>query len=108
MGLIAALFSALGTAIGSSLQNIQGFQMIMSFLVMPIFFLSGALYPLDNLPTALVILTHIDPMTYGVDGMRAVLINRTHFGASLDAMVLLGTGIALMVVGAWRFSKIEV
>ncbi len=50
MALIASLFSSLGTAIGSSLQNIQGFQMIMSFLVMPIFFLSGALYPLNNLP----------------------------------------------------------
>jgi ABC-2 type transport system permease protein len=82
--------------------------MVMNFLVLPIFFLSGALYPLDNLPKALVALTHIDPMTYGVDGLRAVLINRTHFGASLDALVLLCVGAALMVLGAWRFSKIEV
>jgi ABC-2 type transport system permease protein len=108
LALTAIVFAAAGTAIGSSLKDMQGFQMVMNFLVMPLFFLSGALYPLDNLPTALVILTHIDPMTYGVDGMRAVLIDRTHFGASLDALVLVGTGVALMVVGAWRFSKIEV
>src|SRR5579863_7889746 len=67
MGLIAALFSSLGTAIGSTLQNIQGFQMIMSFLVMPIFFLSGALYPLNNLPIALAVIVRLDPLAYGVD-----------------------------------------
>jgi hypothetical protein len=47
-------------------------------------------------------------MTYGVDGLRAVLIGRTHFGASLDALVLACVGVALTVPGAWRFSKIEV
>ena len=70
MVLIACLFSALGTAIGSVLQNIQGFQLIMNFLVMPIFFLSGALYPLTNLPQALSIVTSLDPLAYGVDGLR--------------------------------------
>ena len=53
MALIAIVFAALGTAIGSRLQNMQGFQLIMNFLVMPIYFLSGALYPLTNLPAAL-------------------------------------------------------
>jgi ABC-2 type transport system permease protein len=51
MALIASLFAGLGTCIGSLLQNMQGFQLIMNFLVMPIFFLSGALYPLSNLPS---------------------------------------------------------
>src|SRR5256885_3861734 len=46
MALIATVFSALGTAIGSTLKDMQGFQLIMNFLVMPIFFLSGALFPL--------------------------------------------------------------
>jgi ABC-2 type transport system permease protein len=108
LALTAIVFAAAGTAIGSTLKDMQGFQMVMNFLVLPLFFLSGALYPLDNLPKALVVLTHIDPMTYGVDGMRAVLINRTHFGAMLDALVLVGAGAALTIVGAWRFSKIEV
>src|SRR5579859_4484987 len=57
MGLIAIVFAALGTIIGSSLRDMQGFQLIMNFLVMPIFFLSGALYPLSNLPVALSVLT---------------------------------------------------
>ncbi len=108
LALTSIVFAAAGTAIGSTLKDMQGFQMVMNFLVLPIFFLSGALYPLDNLPKALVALTHVDPMTYGVEGLRAVLLNRSHFGASLDALVLIGAGAALTVLGAWRFSKIEV
>ena len=108
LGLTAVVFAAAGTAIGSTLKDMQGFQMVMNFLVMPLFFLSGALYPLDNLPSALAVLTRIDPLTYGVDGMRAMLIDRTHFGAGIDALVLACVGVVLMVVGAWRFNRIEV
>lgn len=85
MALIAIVFAALGTAIGSSLKDMQGFQLVMNFLVMPIFFLSGALYPLTNLPRVLVLLTRIDPLSYGVDGMRTVLTGITHFGLGMDA-----------------------
>ena len=63
MLLIACVFSALGTAIGSVLENMQGFQLIMNFLVMPIFFLSGALYPLSNLPRVMSAVTKMDPLT---------------------------------------------
>ena len=108
LALTAVVFAAAGTAIGSSLKDMQGFQMVMNFLVMPLFFLSGALYPLDNLPGPLAALTRIDPLTYGVDGMRAMLIARTHFGAPFDAVVLACVGVVLMFVGAWRFNKIEV
>jgi ABC-2 type transport system permease protein len=108
LALIAAVFAALGTAIGSSLKDMQGFQMVMNFLVLPIFFLSGALFPLDNLPKPLAVLTSIDPLSYGVDGLRAMLIAQTHFGASLDAAVLAVLAVVLMGVGAWRFSKIEI
>src|SRR5881397_3989545 len=66
MLLIACAFSALGTSIGSVLENMQGFQLIMNFLVMPIFFLSGALYPLNNLPGVLSLVTRLDPLAYGV------------------------------------------
>src|SRR5437868_9848174 len=59
MALVALVFAALGTVIGSSLKDMQGFQLVMNFLVMPIFFLSGALYPLANLPKALALLTRI-------------------------------------------------
>jgi ABC-2 type transport system permease protein len=108
MALIAVVFAALGTAIGASLKDMQGFQLVMNFLVLPIFFLSGALYPLTNLPRVLAFLTRIDPLTYGVDGMRTMLIGVTHFGAGTDAAVLIGAAIVLLSVGAWRFSRIEI
>lgn len=108
MALIACLFSALGTAIGSSLQNIQGFQMIMNFLVLPIFFLSGALYPLGNLPAAMKVATRLDPLSYGVDGLRTTLIGVSHFGLATDAAVLLVGTILLLLLGRHLFSKIQV
>lgn len=106
--LTAVVFTALGTAIGSTLKDMQGFQLVMNFMVMPIFFLSGALYPLANLPKALAVLTRLDPLTYGVDGVRGALIGVTHFGVGFDALALACVAVALLGVGAWRFSKIEI
>ncbi len=108
LAMIAIVFAALGTAIGSVLKDMQGFPLIMNFLVLPIFFLSGALFPLDNLPGALKVATALDPLAYGVDGLRAMLIQRSHFGATLDAAVLAGVGVLFICLGAWRFSKIEI
>jgi ABC-2 type transport system permease protein len=108
MAMIAIVFAALGTVIGSSLKDMQGFQLVMNFLVMPIFFLSGALYPLRNLPKVLALLTRIDPLTYGVDGVRTALTGVTHFGIATDAVALVGVAILLLSAGAWRFSKIEI
>jgi len=108
MGLIGCLFSALGTAIGSALQNIQGFQLVMNFLVMPIFFLSGALYPLNNLPKALSLVTRLDPLAYGVDGLRTSLIGMSHFGLATDLWVLVLVTTILLFVGSYLFSKIQV
>lgn len=107
MALIACVFAAMGTAIGSALQNIQGFQLIMNFLVMPIFFLSGALYPLDNLPAVLSAITKLDPLAYGVDGLRTVLIGVSHFGLLLDCSVLIVVSFGLLLVARHLFSKIE-
>ncbi len=108
LALIAIVFTALGTAVGSSLKDMQGFQMVMNFLVLPIFFLSGALFPLANLPPVLTALTSIDPLSYGVDGMRGALIAQSHFGMRLDALVLGLVALLVIGIGAWRFSKIEV
>lgn len=108
MGLVACLFAALGTAIGSAIQNIQGFQLIMNFLVMPIFFLSGALYPLANLPRFLSVITRLDPLAYGVDGLRTTLVGRSHFGLTVDASVLVVVATVFLFIGSYLFSKIEV
>jgi ABC-2 type transport system permease protein len=107
IALIAVVFAALATAIGSSLKEMQGFQMVMNFLVMPIFFLSGALYPLLGLPRVLAVLTRLDPLTYGVDAMRGLLTGNAHFGLAFDIAVLLGVGVLFVAAGAWRFSRIE-
>jgi ABC-2 type transport system permease protein len=107
IALIAVIFSALATAIGSTLKEMQGFQMVMNFLVMPTFFLSGAIYPLEGLPRVLAWLTRVDPLTYGVDGVRGLLTGRAHFSIAFDVAVLLGVGVLFVAAGAWRFSKIE-
>ena len=110
MLLIATVFAALGVALGSSIEDMQGFQLIMNFLVMPIFFLSGALFPLKGLPKALVIATAADPLTYGIDGMRAALLGRhwASFDPRLDLLVLAVAASILLVIGAHRFSRIEI
>lgn len=108
MALVAIVFAALGTAIGSTLQNMQGFQLVMNFLVMPIFFLSGALFPLDGLPAALAVATRLDPLTYGIDGLRGTLIGMTHFGVASDIGVLSVVASAFLVLGAYSFSRIQV
>jgi ABC-2 type transport system permease protein len=107
MVLIAVMFTALGTAIASVLSDFQGFQLIMNFLVMPIFFLSGALFPLANLPKALGVVASIDPLSYGVDGLRGALIGNPFFGITLDLMVLSVITVALLGAGSYLFSKIQ-
>lgn len=108
MMLIAVVFAGLGMVIGSSLQNMQGFQLIMNFLVLPIFFLSGALYPLSNLPAALAAITRIDPLTYGIDGLRGALIGAGHFSAATDAIVLSVVAVLFLMLGARAFSRIQI
>jgi ABC-2 type transport system permease protein len=106
--MIAVVFAALGTAIGSVIKDMQGFQLVMNFLVMPIFFLSGALFPLANLPAFMAMITRLDPLTYGVDGLRGVLINAWHFNAVFDLSVLALIAAVFVTTGAYLFSKIEV
>jgi ABC-2 type transport system permease protein len=105
---IALVFAGMGVAIGSSLQDMQGFQLIMNFLVMPIYFLSGALFPLVGLPKVLAVITRLDPLSYGIDGMRSVMLGKSAFNPVLDMLVLAAVGCVLLVVGAQRFSKIEI
>ena len=107
MFLIALIFTALGTAIASILEDMQGFQLIVNFLIMPLFFLSGALFPLDNLPKGVEFVSRLDPLSYGVDGLRSVLINQSHFGLPLDFTVLIGVLILFLGIGSYLFSKIE-
>jgi ABC-2 type transport system permease protein len=107
LALIAIMFTALGTAIASVLSDFQGFQLIMNFLVMPIFFLSGALFPLSSVPGPLAVIASLDPLSYGVDGLRSTLIGVAHFNTSLDLAILTLLCAAFLGLGAWLFSKIQ-
>lgn len=107
MALIALMFTAAGTAVASLLTDFQGFQIIMNFLVMPIFFLSGALFPLTNIPRTLEIIATCDPLSYGVDGLRYSLIGVAHFGPAIDVAVLSTMTALLLILGGYLFSRIQ-
>jgi ABC-2 type transport system permease protein len=108
MALIATAFTAFGTAIASILEDMQGFQLIMNFLVFPLFFLSGAFFPLEGLPHFLAVIVNINPLSYGVDGLRYALINQAHFGIMSDISILLFVTALFMFLGAYLFSKIQI
>jgi ABC-2 type transport system permease protein len=105
--LIALLFTSLGIAIASRLEDMQGFQLIMNFLVMPIFFLSGSLFPLQGLPKALEVITRLDPLTYGIDGVRESLVGAGTFGMGIDLLVVIVIAVILLGIGSYLFEKIQ-
>jgi ABC-2 type transport system permease protein len=108
MLLIALLFTALGTAIGSLMQDFHGFQLIVNFLIMPLYFLSGAIFPLQGLPKTLTTLATINPLSYGVDGLRGALLGAAHFGLLIDFSVLSGLSLIVIMIGAYLFSKVQI
>jgi ABC-2 type transport system permease protein len=107
MALIGILFTALGTAVASLLSDFQGFQLVMNFLVMPIYFLSGALYPLKNAPAVLGAIARVNPLAYGVDGLRAAFLGISHFGFVTDLGVLLVAALFFLALGAYFFNRIQ-
>ncbi|MFI5265143.1 MAG: ABC transporter permease [Candidatus Levyibacteriota bacterium] len=108
MMLIAVFFTALGIAIASMIEDMQGFQLIMNFLVQPLFFLSGALFPLNNLPKVLGVVIGFDPLTYGVDGIRGTLIHVSRFGVTTDLAVLAVVTVIILFVGGFLFERIQI
>ena len=108
MFLIALLFTALGTGIACLLEDFQGFQLIMNFLVMPLFFLSGSLFPLEGVPTGIAIVARLDPLTYGIDALRGTLLGMSQFGMGMDFLVLGGITAVLLIIGSQLFARIQV
>lgn len=107
MFLIAIMFTASGTAIASRLQDMQSFPIITNFVMMPLFFLSGALFPIDGISPILETIVRLNPLAYGVDGMRQVLTVTSSFTILSDLGVLIGVSIVLFAIGSYLFSKIE-
>ena len=108
MFLIAVLCAGIGTAIGSILEDMQGFQLIMNFLIMPLFFFSNALFPLDGLPKALRLVVHLNPLSYGIDGLRGALTHGFIFGLGLDFFILGIVALTLAAIGSYLFSLIQI
>jgi ABC-2 type transport system permease protein len=109
MILTCAAFTGFGLIIATKLGNLEGFMAIMNLIIFPIFFLSGALFPMQSMPSWLRYIMYIDPLTYGVDGLRNTLIGSeiAAFPLWLDFTVLLILCLALATLGSYFFSKME-
>lgn len=105
MILIGLAFTALGIAIASRMEDMHGFQLVMNFVIFPIFGLSGALFPVGSLPSWLKSITLIDPLTYGVEGIRYGLLGMADVNPLISLCVLGGFTILIVIIGAYLFRK---
>ncbi|KKP42834.1 MAG: Multidrug ABC transporter, permease protein [Parcubacteria group bacterium GW2011_GWA2_33_14] len=105
--LVAILSSALGAVIASRLEDMQSFPLIFNFFVQPLFFLSGAIFPIKNLPSVLDFITKINPFSYGVDGLRYAFGGVNVFHPILSIGVLCGVTIVILIIGLYQFSKVQ-
>lgn len=107
MILIAVAFIGLGLIFASKMRDIQGFSIIMNFVIFPLIFLSGAFYPVENFPFWLKYVSHFDPLTYGVDGLRGALIGVSSFSLLFNFIILSGFALVMIFLGAYFFEKSE-
>jgi len=107
MLLISSTFIGLGLIFASKMKDMQGFSLIMNFVIFPLFFLSGALFPLENLPVWIRYISYLDPLTYGVDGLRGALIGVSSFSVLFNLAVLMGFSAVMIFLGAYFFEKSE-
>jgi len=105
--LLSFALTSLGLTLGSLMTSLEGFQMIVSFVVFPLFFLSGALFPIDNLPQWLSILTTIDPVTYAVDALRNIILGEGSHALGLDLIILSSYTCVLGALGTYSFRRMK-
>ena len=105
MILVSIAFVSLGLAVASKLTSMEGFQMVMNFMIQPMIFLSGAFYPTAFLPRWLKAMVKINPLTYGVDAMRYFAIGVNEFNIVADLFILLIFSIAMILIGGYFFRK---
>jgi ABC-2 type transport system permease protein len=117
MFLTAFALTSMGILIAARLQSMEAFQMIMNFLIMPMFFLSGAFFPLRGLPAWMGVVTRLDPVAYGVDPMRRLLLGADlapgieianhHLGTVEDCLILAAFAAVMMVLAVQAFEAQE-
>lgn len=103
MVLLGASFTGLGLVFASRIDDFQAFNLIINFVLFPLLFLSGAIYPVTTFPTAIRYLAYANPLTYGIDGLRGVLVGNSMFSPLLNAAVIVGFAVAFVVLGAHAF-----
>lgn len=109
MVLISLTFVSVGLAFASKIEDPVAFPVVINFLIMPLFFLSGALYPIGGaLPSWLSSLARLNPLTYGVDGLRWTMCPEyAQFSIWLDFGVILVFSLAMILLGGYLFRKIS-
>jgi ABC-2 type transport system permease protein len=105
--LLSFALTSLGLAMGSYIESLEGFQLIVSFVVFPLFFLSGALFPLQNLPGWLTVLTTFNPVTYAVDALRNAMMLSSRHTFALDTMILFMATLVLGLLGTLSFRRMK-
>lgn len=107
MFILASALVSVGLIIGSNMESVEGFQLITSFLIFPLFFFSGALFPLKGLPQYLQIFTILDPVTYAVDGLRGLLLGSSQLPIALNLAVLTAFASVMIGIGTWSFRRLK-
>ncbi len=107
MFIIGLAMNSLGIVIAARMKEMEGFQMVVNFLIMPLFFMSGALFPMNNLPAWLAVLNRLDPLTYGVDLLRAVILGLNSFPVALSLGVILGFMLLMFAIAVFEFNLSE-
>ena len=108
MIMLALAIVSFSSAVGAVVNDMPSFAAVTNFLVVPLFFLSGSMYPLNDIPGIMKVIAFINPLSYAVDAMRATLINQSHFGLATDFIVMSVTLIVLFGFAVYRFKRIEV
>jgi ABC-2 type transport system permease protein len=109
MVLISLTFVSIGLAFASRMEDPVAFPIVMNFLIMPLYFLSGALYRVDMAPSWLSFLSRLDPLTYGVDGIRGAILGPSYvqYPMWLDLAVIGVFTVAMILLGGYLFRKIK-
>jgi len=107
MLLISVTFISLGLVFASNMKDIHGFNMITNFVVFPLFLLSGALFPIENLPRPVQVFAYVNPLTYGVDGLRGTLLGLSVFPLPIDLGVLVLSSLLMVALGAFFFERCQ-
>ncbi len=105
MLLIAFSMTSLGLLVASQMTSFEGFGTIANFVIMPMFFLSGAVFPLATAPPSLRIIAFLNPLSYGVDALRGIFLGSRHFPLSVDLGILLLFAAATVSGAVWAFCR---